>query len=84
MIEGGVEVSSSPHSSNLKTSEILFGIVDTLCGRFMGMTPFEVMNAPLEDVLDLYVDCVLHDKKGKKKGKSSEDEWVTSKTASWH
>ena len=83
MIEGGVEVSSSPHSSKLKTSEILFDIVDTLCGRFMALSPIEVLNAPLEDVMDLYVDCVLHQKRDKK-GKSSEGEWVTSKTASWH
>ena len=83
MIEGGVEVSSSPHSSNLKTSEILFDIVDTLCGRFMALSPIEVMNAPLEDVINLYVDCMLH-KKREKNGKSSEGEWVTSKTASWH
>lgn len=83
MIEGGVEVSSSPTSSNLTTSEILFDIVDSLCGRFMGMTPFEVMNAPLEDVMDLYVDSILHQKRDKK-GKSSEEVWVTSKTASWH
>jgi hypothetical protein len=50
----------------------------------MALSPIEVMNAPLEDVMDLYVDCILHDKKDKKKGKSSEGEWVTSKTASWH
>lgn len=83
MIEGGVEVSSSPTSSKLTTSEILFDIVDGLCGRFMGMTPFEVMNAPLDDVMDLYVDSVLSEKR-KKKEKSPQDEWVTSKTASWH
>lgn len=83
MIEGGVEVSSSPTSSNLTTSEILFDIVDTLCGRFMALSPFEVMNAPLEDVMDLYVDSILSEKR-KKKGKSPQDEWVTSKTASWH
>jgi hypothetical protein len=82
MIEGGVEVSSSPTSSNQTTGEILFGIVDSLCGRFMALSPFEVMNSPLEDVMDLYVDCILHEKKDKK-GKPSE-EWVTSKTASWH
>ena len=83
MIEGGVEVSSSPTSSKLTTSEILFDIVDTLCGRFLALSPIEVLNAPLEDVMDLYVDCVLHNKRDKK-GKSSEDVWVTSKTASWH
>ncbi len=78
-----MEVSSSPTSSKLTTSEMLFDIVDTLCGRFMALSPFEVMNSPLEDVLDLYVDSVLHQKRDKK-GKSSQDEWVTSKTASWH
>ena len=83
MIEGGVEVSSSPTSSNLTTSEILFDIVDTLCGRFMALSPFEVMNAPLADVMDLYVDSVLQ-KNRDKKVKPSEGEWVTSKTASWH
>jgi hypothetical protein len=83
MIEGGVEVSSSPTSSKLTTSEILFNIVDELCGRFMALSPFEVMNAPLEDVMDLYVDSILHQKRNKQ-GKSSQDEWVTSKTASWH
>jgi hypothetical protein len=82
MIEGGVEFSSSP-SSKLTTSEILFDIVDTLCGRFMALSPFEVMNAPLDDVMDLYVDSILSEKR-KKKGKSQQDEWVTSKTASWH
>lgn len=76
-------MSSSPTSSKIKTSEMLFDMMDSLCGRFMGMTPFEVMNAPLEDVIDLYVDCILHEKR-EKKGKSSEGEWVTSKTASWH
>lgn len=82
MIEGGVEVSSSP-TSKLTTSEMLFDIVDNLCGRFMGLNPFEVMNAPLEDVMDLYVDSILKEKRDKK-GKSPQDEWVTSKTASWH
>jgi hypothetical protein len=83
MIEGGVEVSSSPTSSKLTTSEILFDIMDTLCGRFMALSPFEVLNTPLEDVMDLYVDSILQ-KQRDKKGKSSEGEWVTSKTASWH
>lgn len=83
MREGGVENSSSPKSSKLTTSEILFDMLDGLCGRFMALSPFEVMNAPLEDVIDLYVDCMLQ-KKREKNGKSSEGEWVTSKTASWH
>ena len=79
-----MEVSSSPTSSKQTSGEILFDIVDTLCNRFTALSPFEVMNAPLGDVMDLYVDCVLHDKKDKTKGKSTQDEWVTSKTASWH
>lgn len=70
--------SSSP--STLTTGEMLFDILDALCGRFVALSPFEVLNAPLADVLDLYVDSVL--KERRKKG--STDVWVTSKTASWH
>lgn len=77
-------MSSSPTFEKKSSNEIYFDIIDCLCNRFMGLTPFEVMNAPLDEVMDLYVDCILHDRKDKTKGKSSGDEWVTSKTASWH
>lgn len=48
----------------------------------MGLTPFEVNNALMSEVFDLYVNCIIHDKKNKK-GTKEEAEWVTSQNATW-
>ena len=52
----------------------------------MGLSPFEVLHADLEDVLDLYVNTVIKDSKENKEtnNRGEHDEWVTSKNASWH
>lgn len=51
----------------------------------MGLSPFEVLHTDLEDVLDLYVNCVIKDsKENKTNNRGNQDEWVTSKNASWH
>lgn len=58
-------------------------IVDVLCQRFMGLSPYEVMNAPLDQTYALWVYCILHD--SKKKQKANENvEWVNSTNATWH
>jgi len=60
-------------------------IIDGLCGRYMGLSPIEVMNTDFEDVYNLYVDVVIKDYKEKNKtGDQSGAVWVTSKTATWH
>lgn len=48
----------------------------------MGLSPFEVLTSDLERVFDLYVDCLIHDKREKQN--NSEDIWVTSQNANWH
>lgn len=58
--------------------------MDALCGRFTGLSPFEVMNTDLEDVYALYVDVIIHDYKENKEKPHSQSEWVTSATATWH
>lgn len=75
---------ASPVVKTKSVREGFHEIVDALCGRFMGLSPFEVMNADLEDVYSLYVDVIIHDNKEKKTPTRSETEWVTSKTATWH
>ena len=52
----------------------------------MGLSPFEVLRADLEDVIDLYVKCIIHDSKDEKNknNKNNGDVWLTSKTANWH
>lgn len=80
---GGVNLDNSPPSFK-SIDEIFFDIVNVLCERFQGLSPFEVLNTEIEEVFDLYVDCVIHDVKEKKKGNNNEEVWVTSKNATWH
>ena len=77
-----MKLSASPVLDK-STDETYFDILDRLCGRFMALSPFEVLNSPTDEVYNLYVQAVIHDSREKKKGKK-QDEWVTSKTATWH
>lgn len=75
---------SSPISKKT-INESFYDIIDTLCGRFIGLTPFQVLEAETRMVYNLYTDCIIHDANNKKKGAKKENaEWVTSKTATWH
>lgn len=51
----------------------------------MALSPFEILNTPMNEVFDIYVNCIIHDKK-EKGGTSdkSQDVWVTSANANWH
>ena len=62
-------------------------IIDGLCGRYMGLSPVELMNSDLKDVFDLYVYAVLKGYKSENKQQMTDHGgavWVTSKTATWH
>ena len=52
----------------------------------MGLSPFEVLNTDLSEVLDLYVNCVIHDNKEKNNNNKNTggEQWVTSANATWH
>ena len=74
---------NTPQEITIKES--YFNIVQTLCNTYMGLSPFEVMNAPLDEVMDLYVDAVIrHEKQNKKTKPTEKVEWVNSKNATWH
>jgi hypothetical protein len=49
----------------------------------MALTPFDILNADMALVFDIYVNCIIHDSKNKNKT-DDQEEWVTSKTANWH
>jgi hypothetical protein len=73
--------------SKRSNRESYHDIIDGLCGRYMGLSPIEVMNSDFNDVYDLYVDVVIKDyneKHGSQKGDQGGAVWVTSKTATWH
>lgn len=68
-------------------SESFFGVVEALCSRFIGLTPFEVLNTPTREVYDLFTDTLIHDRKAKGEkmnGGETARKWVTSKDATWH
>lgn len=64
--------------------EIFFDVIDALCNRFMGLSPFEVLNRPTREVFDLYINCIIHDRREKNGNKEQGDVWVTSANATWH
>lgn len=74
----------NPPPSNKTIDEILFEMIDTLCGRFMGLTPFDVLNSPTKQVFELWVDVIIHDQNNKDRQSEEKIEWVTSKNATWH
>lgn len=69
-------------TTKLSVNEIFFTILDVLTKRFNGLSPFEILNTPTSEVLDLYVDTILND--FKEKNKNNKNVWVTSKNATWH
>ena len=79
--------SNNAPSQNQTTREHYFDVVDTLCKRFIGLSPFEVLNTDMSVVYDLFVDTGLHDYKDKNENNGNnkhKDVWVTSKNATWH
>ena len=75
-------LNNTPQNSKISVSEIFFTILDVLTKRFNGLSPFEILNTPTSEVLDLYVDTILND--FKEKNKSKGNTWVTSSNATWH
>lgn len=80
----GVVNDAAPSTIHKSNRELEHDILDVLCGKFMGLSPFEVLHTDLSDVLNLYVNCVIKDYKENNKTNNRGDEWVTSKNASWH
>lgn len=73
---------ASPYKKIKTVREDFHDIVDALCNKYLGLSPFEVLNSDIEDVYELYVDVIIHD--WKEKNPQQQPVWVTSKTATWH
>lgn len=74
----------TPQNNKTTTRDYCFNIVKALCNSYTGLSPFEVLNAPYDEVLDLYVDAIIRNQKDNKKKQDQEVEWVNSKNATWH
>lgn len=71
-------LTTTSSNSNSK-QDVYFEILETLCTRFMSLSPIEILNTDIVQVLDLYVACAISDYNKKKK-----EQWVTSKNATWY
>lgn len=70
-------------------SQNLYTIVEAVCDRFK-LSPFEVMQRPLDEVLDVWVGAVISANKtnvkqgGSEREAAHEKERVYSWNATWH
>lgn len=71
-------LTTTSSNSNSK-QDVYFEILETLCSRFMSLSPIEILNTDIVQVLDLYVACAINDYNKKK-----QEQWVTSKNATWY
>lgn len=53
-----------------------------LSQQFVGLNPFEIKKRDYREVLELYVQTIVH--LYKKQNKTTQGTWVTSKNASWY
>ena len=79
----------NPPPTDKTIDEIFFGIIDTLCRRYQGLTPFVVLNTPTNEVFNVWTDMILFDRENQDQNehrnqKTERIEWVTSKNATWH
>ena len=55
-----------------------------LTQQYMGLSPFEIKKRDYREVLELYVQTIIHLNNKQKKAKQKEMTFVTSKNATWH
>ncbi len=55
-----------------------------LSQQFVGLNPFEIKKRDYREVLELYVQTIIHLNRKQKASDKPKGTWVTSKTASWH
>ena len=55
-----------------------------LSQQFVGLNPFEIKKRDYREVLELYVQTIIHLNGKQKESNKPKGTWVTSKTASWH
>lgn len=70
--------------------ETFYSILETLTNKFVGLSPIDLLNAPTDEVLELWTDTIIHSKKDRKSTPTSaadptteEAETVYSYNATW-
>ena len=71
------EKNTTPENKEITYRETFFSIIETLTNRFTGLSPFDLLNAPTSEVLELWTDVIINSKKDGKPVKKSENEITT-------
>lgn len=83
------EKTTTPDNYNVSYREAFYSIIETLTNKFVGLSPFELLHAPTDEVLELWTDTIINSKKDKNASPTSgekpttEVETVYSYNATW-
>ena len=80
---------TTPKNLNTTYRETFYSIIEMLTSKFSGLSPIDLLNAPTNEVLELWTDTIINSKKDRKStptsnnDPSAEVETVYSYNATW-
>lgn len=83
------EKTTTPDNRKITYRETFYSILETLTNKFVGLSPIDLLNAPTDEVLELWTDTIINSKKDGKNTPTSNDdptteaEMVYSYNATW-
>ena len=83
------EKTTTPDNRKITYRETFFSILETLTNKFVGLSPIDLLNAPTDEVLELWTDTIISSKRDGKNTPTSNDdptteaEMVYSYNATW-
>lgn len=77
------EKNTTPENKNVTYRETFYSIIEVLTNKFTGLSPFDLLNAPTDEVLQLWTDTIINSNKNKKPTPTTEAEMVYSHNATW-
>lgn len=84
------EKAATPNNLKITYRETFYSIVETLTNKFTGLSPIDLLNAPTDEVLELWTDTIININKQRKNAPAgtghpqAKAERVYSYNATWH
>lgn len=82
------ETATPPDDRAITYRETFYSIIEVLTNKFTGLSPIDLLNAPTDEVLELWTDTIINSKKDGKntptrRSEPKEAEMVYSYNATW-
>ena len=68
------EKTTTPDNRKITYRETFYSIIETLTNKFVGLSPIDLLNAPTNEVLELWTDTIINSNKDGKNTPTSKDE----------